>query len=101
MLLYRMQIMGVPANLISVCDSDPERAKSAAMPMDARVFDLANPSGCKADVWLLCTGPKTILSVLKSLAPWLKPGQVVISFTAAGAKKKIEGLQEKIVQEYF
>jgi predicted dehydrogenase len=56
MLLDRMCAMDVPASLISVCDSDPERAKSAAAVVGASVFDLAALSGCEASVWLLCTG---------------------------------------------
>jgi pyrroline-5-carboxylate reductase len=90
MLLKRMRVLGVPAGQMAVCDADAERAKAAAAVTGAGVFDLA--SGREADVWMLCSGPKTILPVLKSLASRLKAGQVVISFAAAVPLAKLEAL---------
>jgi pyrroline-5-carboxylate reductase len=90
MLLERMGGMGVPGGQMGVCDADTEKAKSAAAASGASVFDLG--AGWEADVWLLCSGPKTILAVLKSLAPGLKAGQVVISFAAAVPLAKLEAL---------
>jgi pyrroline-5-carboxylate reductase len=92
MLLERMRKMGVPADLMLVCDSDPERAKSAAAPVGASVFDLTDPTGCEADVWLLCPGPKALLPVLQRLASRLRSGQVVVSFAAAVPMAKLEAL---------
>lgn len=83
MLLERMRIMGVYANQMVVCDSDPERARAAAEPVGACVIDLSQPDHCEADLWLLCTDPKAILPVIELLVPRLKAGDVVVSFAAA------------------
>lgn len=90
MLLERMRIMGVYANRMVVCDSDPERARSAAEPVGACVVDLDQADGCEADLWLLCPGPKAILPVIEKLAPRLKDGDVVVSFAAAVPMRSLE-----------
>ncbi len=83
MLLERLRLMGVYANKIVVCDSDPERARAAAEPVGVSVIDLDQTDACEADLWLLCPGPKAILTVMKKIAPRLKSGDVVVSFAAA------------------
>lgn len=97
MLLERMRIMGVYANRMVVCDSDPERAQAAAEPVGACVINLNEPDGCEADLWLLCPGPKAILPVIEKLTPRLKDGDVVVSFAAAVPMSSLEVcLPEKV-----
>lgn len=90
MLLERMRVTGIPGNLLFVCDSDPVRAKSIAAQVGASFFNLADPSTCTADIWLLCPGPKAVLPVLQQLSPQLKPGQIVVSFAAAVSLTKLD-----------
>lgn len=97
MLLERMRLLGVFANKMVVCDSDPERARAAAEPVGAGVIDLHQPDGCEADLWLLCTGPKAILPLIQTLAPRLKAGDVVVSFAAAVPMDSLEACLPKQV----
>jgi pyrroline-5-carboxylate reductase len=82
MLLDQLRLMGVQARNLMVCDSDPERARATAEYMGCDVLDLEHPAGCAADLWLLCTGPKAILTVIEKLTPLLRAGDVLVSFAA-------------------
>ncbi len=92
MLLERLRIMGVPANALWVYDTDMNRAQAVAASVGATVFELAKNMPPRVTVWLLCSGPKTIVPLIEQLRPFIKPGDTLISFAAAVPLTKIEAL---------
>jgi pyrroline-5-carboxylate reductase len=90
MLLERLRIMGVPFERLFVCDTDLERVKAVVSQTGCKTFELLQPTGINPSVWLLCVGPKAILSVLRSLKGQLHPGHVIISFAAAVPMEELE-----------
>jgi pyrroline-5-carboxylate reductase len=81
--LGQLQKFGVPGEQLMVCDTNRERVQAAADRSGAQIIDLTSAPVGGADIWLLCTGPKAILPVLRQAAPFIKAGDTVISFAAA------------------
>ncbi len=91
-LLERLRHAGVPETHLAICDSDPERAGAAAARYGVRVGALHDTVICQADVWLIATPPRSVAGVMKALAPFMQPGQIVVSFAAAVPISPLEAL---------
>ncbi|RME43351.1 MAG: prephenate dehydrogenase/arogenate dehydrogenase family protein [Chloroflexi bacterium] len=91
-LLTRLRAAGVPADHLTVCDADPERRSAAAAEFGVRAADLTDEAACTADVLLIATPPKAVAEVLRELAGWLRPGQVVVSFAGLAPLARLEAL---------
>lgn len=91
-LLERLLAAGALADQLVVCDSDPSRAGTAAERFGVRPAILAEESTCAADAILVAVSPKSVLDVIHTLADWVYPCRLVISFAAAVPLAKIEGL---------
>jgi len=82
-LAQRLVTVGVLPAQIAVCDADPARSINLAQRFGVIGLEKLPASECKADVIILATPPKAIVSVAGELAGGLRPGQVVISMAAA------------------
>ncbi len=90
-LLERLHAAGVPADHLTVYDSDPDRGQTAAAQFGVRVVSLTDEMACSADAVLIATPPPTIPQVVQALK-WLRPGQVIVSFAAAVPLERLEAL---------
>ncbi len=96
-LIERLLHAGVPADSLVIYDSDEKRALAASVKFGVCPVWLPDESICAADVLLVAVPPKVTLEVLHTLAGWLCPKDLVISFAAAVSLKMLEAaLPERI-----
>jgi pyrroline-5-carboxylate reductase len=95
MLLEKLLTLHVPANQLSICDLDADRAKTSAALAGCNVFELTDLASCQASVWLLSVGPMVTLPVLQTLSNHLKPGHIIVSFAAAVPIRDLEEIVPK------
>jgi pyrroline-5-carboxylate reductase len=91
-LLKHLTEAGVPAGQLVVCDSEVAHSQAAAAEFGVRVAVLTDDAVCHADVLLLAVSPKSVIDVLRTLVPHLRPGQVVVSFAAANPLEGLEAI---------
>jgi pyrroline-5-carboxylate reductase len=89
-LLERLSLNGMPAAKMLVCDSDEDRAGKASIRLGPRACSLTDEALYASDIFLLTVPPKATLDVLKTLAPNLRQGQIVVSFAAAVPLSRLE-----------
>jgi pyrroline-5-carboxylate reductase len=87
-----LQAVGVPADQIVVCDSDAERAQTAAVKYGTRAVILTEKTICEADAILVAVSPKSVAEVIHTISDRLDPDCVVISFAAAVPLAHIEAI---------
>lgn len=81
-LLKRLLDQGVPAEHLSMCDSDVKRAQLVAAEFGVRITTLDEAAACGADVLLLAVPPNAISEVVRPIRELLRSGQLLISFAA-------------------
>jgi len=91
-LLERLTTSGIPAADLIICDSDAVRAEEASRRFGPRTCSLTDQPLFAADVFLLAVPPKAVIEILKTFAPQLRQGQVVVSFAAAVPLSRLEAL---------
>lgn len=91
-LLERLLTSGIPTADILICDSDPSRAEAASRQFGPRACSLTEAPLLRSDLFLLTAPPKATLGILKTLAPNLRQGQVVVSFAAAVSMSRLEAV---------
>jgi len=91
-LIERLRAVGVPADHLVVCDSDPNRAHTLADKYGVRLVILIDETICEADAILVAVSPKSVADVIHTIADQLLPDCLVISFAAAVPLANIEAL---------
>lgn len=91
-LLERLMDAGVPAGQIVICDSDPSRAGETSRRFGPRACLLTEEPLPHSDIFLLAAPPNATLDILRTLAPNLREGQVVVSFAAAVSISRLEAV---------
>ena len=91
-LLERLRAVGVPADNLVVCDSDPNRADTLADEYGIRQVILTDKAVCAADAILIAVSPKSVSDVIHTIASRLLIDCLVISFAAAVPLANIEAL---------
>jgi pyrroline-5-carboxylate reductase len=91
-LLERLTANGIPAADILICDSDPSRAEEASRRFGPHACSLTEEPLPRSEVILLTASPKATLGILKTFAPNLRQGQVVVSFAAAVPMSRLEAI---------
>ena len=91
-LLERLQAVGVPSDQIVVCDSDAERAQTAAIKYGIRAVILSDKMICEADAILIAVSPRSVVEVIHTVAGRLHPDCLVVSFAAAVPLAHIEAM---------
>lgn len=91
-LLERLSLNGIPDAQLLVCDADEVRAGKASRRFGPRACALTDEPLLRSDIFLLTAPPKATLDVLKTLAPNLHQGQIIVSFAAAVSMSRLEAV---------
>lgn len=91
-LLERLILAGMPAAHLVICDSDETRAQKASRRFGPCIRALTDDAFYEVDAFLLASPPKSIISILRSLSPHLREGQVVVSFAAGISLQRLEAI---------
>ena len=91
-LLERLILSSIPANNLIINDTDESRAQQASRRFGARVCVLSDETLSDVDIFLLASPPKSIIDILRNLAPHLHEGQIIVSFAAGIPLHQIEAV---------
>lgn len=91
-LLERLLTSGIPAEDLTICDTDPARAQDTSRRFGPRACSLTDEPLPRSDVFLLAAPPKATLDILRALAPTLRQWQIVVSFAAAVSLSRLEAV---------
>jgi pyrroline-5-carboxylate reductase len=91
-LLTQFCAAGVPADHLVICDSDAARMQAVSGEFGVRTAALEDANFCSADVLIIAASPKSVLGIAQTIAPHLKPGQIVISLAAANPIEWFESM---------
>ena len=91
-LLERLSVNGMPDAKMLVCDMDEVRAGRASRRFGPRACSLTDEALYTSDIFLLTVPPKATLDILKTLAPNLRQGQIIVSFAAAISMSRLEAV---------
>lgn len=91
-LLERLSLNGMPDAKMLVCDANEVRAGKASRRFGPRPCSLTDEALYSSDVFLLAVPPKATLDILKTLAPNLRQGQIIVSFAAAVSISRLEAI---------
>ena len=91
-LVRRLLAAGVQADHLAICDTDTEHRDRASREFGVQAVALQDEIPCRADAVLIATTPDGALEVLRTIAPRLHKGQVVICFASAFPLSHLEEL---------
>ncbi len=91
-LVRRLLTAGVHANHLAICDADPDHRERVSREFGVQAVALQDEMPSQADAVLIATPPDNVLEVLRTIAPHLHKGQVVISFASAFPLSHLEEL---------
>lgn len=91
-LLERLTLSSIPASNLIINDIDESCAQQASLRFGARVCGLSDQALHDVDIFLLASPPKSIVEILKTLAPHMHEGQIIISFAAGIPLHQLEAV---------
>lgn len=91
-LLRRLTEKNFPTEQLAISDSDREKLLEISNNFGVKTTPAGEPPSQKTDLFLITTPPPVVPEVVKSLAPHLVPGQLVVSFAAAISLEWLESL---------